>query len=152
MFGILGFLGDAWDFLVAVKIFVVAGALGGGACVVAVFANRLIGGMTGLVVAFCVGAFIVGGGTATSTFKRLQDARAQERIAKLEAENKAKAAKVEELRVTNAELNAFLEEERDVARDNAEVLARLKAKIDAQEDQPDCTLSEDFLDELENLR
>jgi uncharacterized protein YlxW (UPF0749 family) len=151
MFGILGFLGTVSDFFTSIWTFIAVGALGAIAAAIG-FTRGIVGGVTGFLAVILVGAAIVGGVSATQTFQRLQGQRAAEEIARLEAENRAKAAKVEELQLTNAALNAFLNEERETAKENADVLARLNAIIDATEDNPDCTISEDFLNELDNLR
>lgn len=74
------------------------------------------------------------------------------KIAQLEAENRAKAAKIEEIAATNAVLTEHLEDSREVDAENRDKIARLNAKIDAVEDIPECALPEGFVDDLDDLR
>ncbi len=74
------------------------------------------------------------------------------KVARLEAALKAKAAKLEEIEATNAQLQDFLAQGRVAAEHNAGVIERLRRKIAVQGDRPDCTIPGDFIDELQNLR
>ena len=75
-----------------------------------------------------------------------------ERTARLEAALRAKAAKLEEVKATNAQLQDFLAEGRIVAEHNAGVIDRLRERIATQDERPDCTIPGDFIDDLQKLR
>lgn len=116
------------------------------------FALTLVGRVFGGAAAGAACAIVLVVLYATDAVDRFTDARTQKEIAELTAANKAKAAKIEEIRATNAVLAQTLELERAAAELNAPVLAELEAKIKAAGDNPACNLSGDFIDELEKLR
>lgn len=74
------------------------------------------------------------------------------KVARLEAELRIAAAKLEELKATSAQLQDFLAEGRAAAEHNAGVIETLRRKIAAQGGKPDCAISGDFIDDLQNLR
>lgn len=138
---IAGLFSGLW---VYITLFAVGAVVG----VCAWFAGRFFG----VLAAAAVGAVALVAAYSFDAMDRFANDRAQAEIDKLEAANEAKAAKIDELRVTNAELNDFLDEQSIAAQSNAETLARINAKLAAQEDRPDCAIPKDILDELDNLR
>lgn len=142
---IADFLGGVFAGLWLYIMLVVIGAVVGGGA-------YLLGRLAGLPAAAAFGAVALVAAYVSNVVDEFADDRAQARIEQLEAENKAKAAKIAEIRAVNEELNDYLEIEQAAAVHNAEVIARLEAKIDAQDDRPECAIGKDILDELENLR
>jgi hypothetical protein len=138
---IAGLFAGVW---VYITLFAVGAVVG----VCAWFAGRFFG----VFAAAAVGAAALVAAYSFDAMDRFANERAQAEIARLEAANRAKAAKIDEITVTNAELNDFLDEERIAAQSNSDTLARVNAKLDAMEDRPDCAVPKDILDELENLR
>lgn len=158
MFGFLNDIREAiatfWDLVGAIGVFIKLGMVGLVAAVLAWVVGNIIKPFTdtgALAAVAVIGLLIVGGASSMSYFKDAAALRAEAMVKKLEAENKAKAAKVEELQLTNAALNAFLNREREVAKENADARAKLNAIIGASKDNPDCALPEEFLDGLDGL-
>lgn len=144
------------DLLGTFGAFVKYGLFGIVVCSAAYFIGSAIssffGRLAGFAAAALIGLVLIGGANALDFYKDAQALRAEEQVRQLKEANRLKEAKLAELRATNAKLQAFLDQERQVAEDNATTIEKLNAMIDATDDNPDCTLSEDFVNELEKLR
>lgn len=83
---------------------------------------------------------------------RFADAWAQAEILRLEAKNLIGVAKIAELRVNEASLSDFLDEERIAKARNAEIITEMNAKIDGAKDHPECFIPKDIVDGIKKLR
>lgn len=75
-----------------------------------------------------------------------------DKIARLEAENKALTLKAKELRLTAEALRDTLGELSKAAQHNEAVMTDLRAKLDAMPDRPECVIDKDIVDELNRIK
>jgi len=143
MFGLLSDIKAFFDLLFSLGDFLLLGAMIAGLGWLT--ARLFAGSLSGLLGAMSVGA-------ALAVYAIIGDWLADDggKVARLEAELRTKAAKLDEIRATSAQLQDFLARGRSAAEHNAGVIADLHRQI---ETVPDCAgVPEAFTDDLKKLR
>ena len=143
MFGLLSDIRAFFDLLFGLGNYLILGAMVAGM-------GWLVARLFGASLSGLMGALIVGAGLTGYAVVGDWLINDKAKLARLEAELNAKAAKLAEIRATSVQLQDFLSEGRDAAEHNAGVIAKLRRQI---ETLPECkTVPEAFTDELKKLR
>lgn len=149
LFGFGSFFHGVVAFLEASMILIVVGGLVG---FVSAVTSRVVGGLTGILVAAIIGATTLVGAYSTGRVDSWRGRHQAERIAQLEAEKAKQAKKIEEIRVTNEVLIKSAADAKADAEHNAEVVAELNKQVEALGEKQGCEIPKGVTDELNKLR
>ncbi len=105
----------------------------------------------GIAISAAAGAVLAVGVSWTGLIADAASDAAQQKIAALESENAALKQELAAKKALADKLAGDLAAQRDADAHNQEILAELKAALDAQADNPDCVISKETMDLLNQM-